>query len=444
MEPHEQPTESPMNDQQPQPPAPQTASVPPQDNPPQPPQQVQPQHGRQQPPAPGQQAPNQQLTSAQRRPVAPPRPQESSFKRGFGLGAGAGLGFGGALLALSIIGSILSAIVMAGLGAAASGMSGAGQTGVENKETVWGSLTAKKKMRAIPVSGPIMTDGGDAGGFALTMGTYGYEVADVLDRMKAEDAEAVVLLMNTPGGTVTGAKAISDAADRYRQRTGKKVYAFVQGMSASGGMYAMAGADEVVSDHGALIGHVGVIMGPFETYTNVTSSGSLLTGEVTAEKIESGYITAGKGKDVGNPFRQMTDDERSMLQGNVDRMYDDFVDHVATKRKIDRNKIVDELGAGLYDEKKAKEVGYIDAVMDRDKAMRHFAEASGLDANDTKLEQNAAPGPWAQIFGAEMRPWGTAPAAKPTEGQPARATTSMCTDRTMPLAWHGSLASVCG
>lgn len=345
------------------------------------------------------------------------------------------------MLVLGIISSLLSGLIFAAFAGAAGSLAGSGQTAVQPLETVWGPATATHKLRAIPISGPIMTTGSE--GLALTQGTFGYEVADVLDKLKPEDADGLVLLMDTPGGTVTGSKAMSDAVDRYRARTGKKVFAFVQGISASGGMYTMAGADEIVADHGSLIGHVGVISGPFERYRTMTQTGSLLTGTVSAEEITGEYITAGRNKDIGNPWRDMNAEERAMLQEMADGMYADFVDHVATKRGIDRNVIIDQLGASIYGPAKAKEVGYIDEQMGRDEAMRHFATVAGLDPAQTRLVQAGAPGLWATLLGAEARPWGVAPAAQPTEGQPARATASMCTSASIPLAYYGTLAGVC-
>ncbi|HHU39902.1 MAG TPA: S49 family peptidase [Propionibacterium sp.] len=373
-------------------------------------------------------------------PYAPAPSRPAPFKRGFGLGAGAGLGFGGAMLVLGLVGSLISGLMLMGFAGAASTMAAGGQTGVEPLNTVWGPSTATSKLRAIPVTGAIMTLGAD--GFALSEGTYGYEVADVIDGLDAEDADGLVLMLDTPGGTVTGSKAISDAVDRYRERTGKKAFAFVQGQSASGGMYAMAGADEIIADHGTTVGSVGVIMGPLERYRDVTAMGSIL-GAVEAGEITQEYITAGKGKDAGQPFRDLTAEERAMLNDIITEMYDDFVNHVSTKRGIDRAVLVDELGAGIFTGKKAEQVGYIDGTMGRDEAMRHFATEAGLDPADTRLVQSSAPGFLASFLGAEARAWGVAPAAQSVAGQPAKATASLCTDPTEPLLWHGNLVGVC-
>lgn len=135
--------------------------------------------------------------------------------------------------------------------------------------------------------------------------------------------------------------------------------------------------------------------------------GSIM-GAVEAGSITQEYITIGKGKDAGQPFRDLTPEERANLTDITNEMYDDFVNHVATKRGIDRAVIVDQLGAGMFTGQKAKEVGYIDEVMGRDEAMRHFATGAGLDPADTKVVQATAPGLWASLFGVEARPWGVA------------------------------------
>ena len=166
-------------------------------------------------------------------PAPAPAPTRGGFARGFGAGAGAGIGLGSVLAA----GMVVSALIL-GLLAGASTVAAAGATPLE---TVWGSETARNQIRAIRVTGVILADSSD--GSTLTGGTYGYEVAAQIDALGADDAAGLLLLINTPGGSINGSKAMADAIARYQERTKKKVVAHVQGMSASGGMYAMAGAD---------------------------------------------------------------------------------------------------------------------------------------------------------------------------------------------------------
>ena len=378
-------------------------------------------------------------------PAMPPQPafmppRERSFRRGFGLGAGAGLGAGTVVLVLGVIGSLITALIYgAVLSAATSGASGPRVTGLE---TVWGAETAApaQTVLAIPIEGAIQADGGD--GFALTASTYGYEIARTLAALGTDDAAGVVLLMNTPGGTINGSRAIADAVERYQSRTRKKVVAFVQGLSASGGMYAMAGADRIIADHGSLVGSIGVIFGPFVRYKDVVAtSGSFVeAGVSTTGGITQEYLTQGTGKDFGNPFRAMTTQERKVITDGLANEYDAFVGWVATHRRIAPATIKDDLGAYIYDGKTAIDKKLIDAQMGPDEAFRDAAQLMGLDAATARVAKRKAASALEQLLGASARVYGYQPAVP----QGTRASSLICTGTPQPLLWHGPVTSICG
>lgn len=377
-------------------------------------------------------------------PWPAPAPQQPSwFRKGFGLGAGGALGAGGVLLALSTVGSIVGALVLAGLGAA---MGDVGSASAKNTtyETVWGKEKAKNKLRAIDVRGAIMAGGEQ--GMGLTQSTYGYEVADTIDKIEKDDVGGLVLRMDTPGGTINGSRAIGEAIIRYRERTGHKVVAVVEGMSASGGMFAMAPADKIIADHGTLIGSIGVISGPFEQYKDVKATdGGLLGGGVTTTGgITSEYITQGKGKDFGNPWRAMTAEERKIWTDGLAAEYSGFTSWVSEHRKIPEATIRNELGAHIFDPETAKSKKLVDEVMGRDEAYREAAKLNGLDPNDTKLEAASAPGFMRSLFGTQARVYGQAPAATAQNGQPPQVTSVICTGRPQVLAWNGPTRQFCG
>ncbi len=366
----------------------------------------------------------------------PATPQPGGFKRGFGLGAGAGIGLGAILLVFGVIGSIITAVAFAGIVTAAGG--GVQTAGTATTRTVWGDDNATHTLWAVSISGPIMTDSSD--GALLTTGTYGYEIAQTIDGLSADDADGLLLLINTPGGTITGAKAMADAVQRYQERTKHKVVAHIQGMSASGGMYAMAGADEIIADHGSMTGSIGVIFGPFQRFEGVTQlDGGLLGTGVTAEKIEEFYLTKGTGKDFGNPFRDLTEEERNVLMTGLQNEYDAFVSHVSTERDIPAQTIVNDLGAHLYDNKTALANGLIDSEMGVDAAYRHAAELNGVDAKDVKVVATAPPSFLDTLLGAEQRSFGQSVAA-----EEARVSASLCSSSPKILAYSGDVAQMCG
>ena len=244
-----------------------------------------------------------------------------------------------------------------------------------------------------------------------------------------------------PGGTIPGARAIAQAAERYRDRTGHPVIAYVTGMAASGGMYAMAGADHIYADQGTMIGSIGVIMGPFAHYSGVTQiDNGILSGGVSADSIEQFYLTQGTGKDFGNAFREMTDEERAVYTSDIAREYDVFVQWVADERGISTETIRNELGAYLYDAQTAVDKNLADAVMGRDEAFRQAATDSGVDPGDTRIIADTTPGALSRLFGADSsRIFGHG--APMTNGT---ATSELCTSATTVFAWSANPVQACG
>ena len=250
------------------------------------------------------------------RAAAPEKP----FARGFGIGIGAAFGVGVVTMALLLV-SLL------GMGLVARAASSGRPDFSSAYQHIWGPTNASNTMLALNISGAI---DGAGNGSMFTTGTYGYEIAEQLDALEADDYSGVLLLMDTPGGSIYGARAIADAVIRYQERTGRKVVAYVQSMAASGGMYAMAPADLIISDYGTLVGSIGVIFGPFDRYREVTGlTGNILTSGVeTQGGITREYLTRGTGKDFGNPFRDMTDEERAEWLEVLKPVHEEMADRI--------------------------------------------------------------------------------------------------------------------
>lgn len=368
-------------------------------------------------------------------PGAPaPETPRRGFARGFGGGFGFGLGLGAMLLVVTLL-SILSMVLS--LAALTPTASGSAST---NVTTIWGKGSGK--LRAITIAGAILSDASD--GALLTSGTFGNEIAQQIDDLTTEDASGLVLLVNTPGGSIGGSKAISDAVERYQERTGQKVLVHITSMSASGGVYSTASADEIISDYGTLVGSIGVIFGPITQYTDVVgTTGSILeSGVTTTGGITQEYLSAGKGKDFGNPFRPMTDEERANYTSSLKVMYDDFVGHVSKHRGIPVEKIVNELGAYMFDPETARSHGLVDDIMGRDEFFRHAAEVAGIDPDDTRVEAVKPPSAWESLLGAK-RAFGEAPAVVQGAGVVPAVSQAFC-GAGQPLVYAGDLAAVCG
>lgn len=358
------------------------------------------------------------------------------FRNGLGLGTGIGLGLMAGGLVLTIVSGLF---MLAAVGLMVNSITPTGAS--TTLTTLWGNPGSAGRLRAIPINGTILTDSGDGG--LLASGTYGYEVAQQIDELTKEEASGLLLLVNTPGGSVTGSRAISDAVVRYKERTGFPVLVHVEGMSASGGVYATVAATEIIADHGSMIGSIGVLMGPLSEYRDVVAIGSTVVspGVTTTGGITQRYVTAGTGKDMGNPYRSMTEAELSRLQGIVDSEYTLFVSHVASNRGISEQVIRDEFGASLFTAEEAVANGLADKVMGREEFFRHAATTAGLDPATTMVETVAKPSALQGLLGAK-RAWGVSlPLSELGPG--AVVSPGLCA-ATRPLVFAGDVRAVCG
>ncbi len=207
--------------------------------------------------------------------------------------------------------------------------------------------------------------------------TYGYVIQDMLkDATEDESIKGILLHMQTPGGTIFGAKAIFDGIKAYQQATQKPIVAYIEGISASGGVMAMVGADAIYADYGSLIGSIGVIGAALMYYDKPTATeGGLLGGGiVTQGGIEQTLVFAGRGKDLGNPFRRPSEEEVKVLQNGVDIEYGNFVRHVAENRNMGETVIRQQMGAHIFDNKIAQQYGLIDGTLNRDDSLAKLAK----------------------------------------------------------------------
>lgn len=299
-----------------------------------------------------------------------------------------------------------------------------------------GEQSSKDKLLMIPIHGIIMTEQSTDQLSSLfdMLPTYGYQVKDELKKAAEDDEiKGVLLHIDSPGGTVAGAKAIADGVAEYKKATGKPVIAYISGTAASGGYWAAVAADRVIADTGSSVGSIGVIFGPFKYYDTVLSEdgGILAGGVVTENGIETTYITAGRSKDIGNPYRQLTTQELELLQESVDDVYGVFVDHVAARRGVSREAVIDAMGAMIYAEDQAIARKMIDGVGTREDAISGLAEAAGLQANRYQVVTLLGGSVWDSLLGVSAL-W-----------QPQKQVMQGCPLSRVVLAYHGDAGSLC-
>lgn len=299
-----------------------------------------------------------------------------------------------------------------------------------------GDATSRQKLLSIPIEGVILGEPSENDWTAWLSGdgvTYGYSIKEELMTAAAKDeVDGVILEFHSPGGTIFGSQAIADGVAEYRQATGKPVYAFVGSMAASGAYWAAAATDKIYADAGTSIGSIGVIYGPFKYYDGVISEdgGAFMGGVVTQNGIESQYITAGTSKDLGNPYRRLTESEVTVLQADVDNAYDQFVNFVAANRKLSAFTIRSAIGALIYDESQAQTLGLIDATANRDEVYQELAQAANLDSYQV-VRSSQDSSFWSQLMMSLTRP------------ETPRTTTRFCPFATNVLALAGASTQWC-
>lgn len=142
--------------------------------------------------------------------------------------------------------------------------------------------------------------------------------------------KAVVLRVNSPGGTVTTSDAMYDLIKRFKAKSHKVVVASAQEVDASGAYYVSCAADRIVAQPTSLVGSIGVI---FET---MQFEGTLDKLGITAGSIKSGSL-----KDMGSPFRAMKPEERAVMQGMVEEYFTRFVGIVSRNRPVREEPVAD-------------------------------------------------------------------------------------------------------
>ena len=277
----------------------------------------------------------------------------------------------------------------AGIGASSSSFSKLQDVEQTDYSFVSGEKDSENKLLSVAVNGIILGSAPEEDySFGLSdFLTYGYDIVDTLEEAaEDENIKGIFMPFRTPGGTIFGSQAIFRAIQQYREDTGNPVVVYIEGISASGGVMAMVAADNIYADYGSLIGSIGVL-GPSLTYFNkpmATDGGLFGGGIVTEGGIEKTAITAGRGKDIGNPFRKPSEEEIANLMTGVNNEYENFVNHVAKNRNMEPEMIRNEMGAQIFDNKMAETYGLIDATQYRSEAVASLAKLAKL-GDDFKL-----------------------------------------------------------
>ncbi|CAM0117865.1 S49 family peptidase [Rhabdochlamydiaceae symbiont of Dictyostelium giganteum] len=168
---------------------------------------------------------------------------------------------------------------------------------------------------------------------------------------KNSRVKAILLKINTPGGSSVDSDAIYQLLMHYKAKYEVPVYAYVSGLCASGGMYIACAADKIYASRSSVIGSVGVILGPNFNFSDV----------MTKYGIQAKTFTAGQDKDELNPFRPWKPDEGESIQSIISVIYDQFISTVSASRPLlTKDLLINTYGAHIFAAPTAETLGYVD------------------------------------------------------------------------------------
>ena len=223
--------------------------------------------------------------------------------------------------------------------------------------------SGKGKVGVIPIEGTIM--GGQQSLFASAAASE-----DIMSQIRAAakdpSVKAVVLRINSPGGGVAATQEITRELEKLKE-TGKPVITSMGDTAASGGYWLAATSDKIYANEGTLTGSIGVIM----TIQNLEELYKKLGMDFEVFK-------SGPYKDIGSTSREMTPEERNILQGMVDEIFSEFVDVVAKGRNLPRED-VEKLATGrVYTGNQALEVKLVDEIGNYYDAVKEAGRMAGI------------------------------------------------------------------
>lgn len=209
-----------------------------------------------------------------------------------------------------------------------------------NEQFKDGDRYAEDKIAIIKVNGMILRE------------TVQPAIRELKSAAEDDDVKAVVLAVDTPGGTVSGSDELYQAIVKFKKETAKPVVVSMQGMATSGGYYISAPADKIFAERSCMTGSIGVIVTSFTVEKLMKEWG-----------VESEVIKSGKLKDAGSLFRSLTEEERAYWQDMIDKMFAQFLGVVTSNRgdHVTEEKLRSLEGKILLAED-AKEIGLVDEV----------------------------------------------------------------------------------
>jgi len=197
------------------------------------------------------------------------------------------------------------------------------------------------------------------------------ESRPILDQLKryedSNSVKAILLNIDSPGGGVAVSQEIYTEIRRLRDKKDKIVVAYLSSTGASGAYYVACAANKIVANPGTIVGSIGVIA-EWVNYADL----------MEWAKLKDVVFKTGEFKDTGSPSRALTENERKYFQGLIDDMYVQFLEAVASGRKLDLQEVRSLADGRVFTGRDAKGRKLIDEIGNLQDAVDLTAKLAGI------------------------------------------------------------------
>ena len=259
------------------------------------------------------------------------------------------------------------------------------------------TVSVPDRVAVINISGSIMsgTDSND-NLFNQTSGVTSGSIMKQIREAAADDSvKALVLRIDSGGGSATAAEEIGRELKRFKEKTKKPVVATMGNTGASAAYWiAVCASDKVYANATTLTGSIGVYMPYMNTEELFKKIG-----------IQSNKIKSGPYKDIMSSDRPMTPEEQAILQNIVNEIYNEFVATVAAGRKMEESRVRSLADGRVYTGLQAKNLGLVDEIGDYYDALAAAGELAQLKAGSDGLppvKEKEKQQPWEFLLSAQI------------------------------------------
>jgi protease-4 len=197
-----------------------------------------------------------------------------------------------------------------------------------------------------------------------------------LDKAAADkNVKAVVIRLNSPGGSVAATDIMYHSLVEFKKKTGKPVIASMMDMACSGAYYLACGCDGIIAQPSCVTGSIGTIMQTFS-----------VAGTMEKIGVKTVAIKSGKMKDMASPLHDIRKEEQELLQGIINDFYEQFLDVVKNGREgVDKNRLRELADGRVFTANQALQENLIDRIGYTSDGVKWAKEMASIDKSRTVI-----------------------------------------------------------